>query len=51
MCAREKGAPLTEVLFYFALPYGATGGGDHDAGRGTGRGRTETRKKGKRPHG
>lgn len=24
MCAREKkgGSPLTEVLFYFALPYG-----------------------------
>lgn len=23
VCARRKGAPLTEVLFYFALPYGA----------------------------
>lgn len=23
MC-EEKGTPLTEVLFYFALPYGAT---------------------------
>lgn len=47
MCAREKGPPLTEVLFYFALPYGATGGGDRDAGSGTGRneGRDEEERK------
>lgn len=49
----EKGTPLTEVLFYFALPYGATdeeGGSRYDT-RPEKEGVGWDEEKGKKPHG